>query len=82
MMMPLSKKRWLKIGFLITNDKDFGEKIYRERYLPRGVVFLRLDDERASNKIELLQKLLQGYASELIDRYVVVTENRVRFARK
>jgi len=67
---------------LITNDKDFGEKIYRERYPHRGVVFLRLDDERANSKIETIQKLLQGYANELADCYVVVTETRVRFARK
>lgn len=67
---------------LITNDKDFGEKIYRERHPHRGVIFLRLDDERAGSKIETIQKLLQGYANELADRYVVVTETRVRFAGK
>ncbi len=67
---------------LITNDKDFGEKIYREQHPHRGVVFLRLDDERATSKIETIQKLLQGYVSELADRYVVVTETNVRFARK
>jgi predicted nuclease of predicted toxin-antitoxin system len=39
---------------LITNDKDFGEKIYREKYKHRGVIFLRLDDERAANKITVL----------------------------
>jgi predicted nuclease of predicted toxin-antitoxin system len=33
---------------LITNDKDFGEKVYRERQPHRGVVFLRLQDERAA----------------------------------
>lgn len=67
---------------LITNDKDFGEKIYRERYPHRGVIFLRLDVERAGNKIETIQKLLLGYANELANRYVVVTETRVRFARE
>ena len=36
---------------LITNDKDFGEKVYRERHPHRGIVLLRLDDERTTSKI-------------------------------
>ena len=44
-------ERWI----LITNDKDFGEKVYRERHPHRGVIFMRLADERAANKIEVLR---------------------------
>jgi predicted nuclease of predicted toxin-antitoxin system len=65
---------------LITNDKDFGEKVYRERHLHRGVVFLRLADERAANKIETLRRLLAVYANRLQGQFVVVTETQVRFA--
>jgi predicted nuclease of predicted toxin-antitoxin system len=32
---------------LITNDKDFGEKVYRERHHHHGVILMRLADERA-----------------------------------
>ena len=66
---------------LITNDRGFGEKVYRERHSHRGVIFIRLEDERATNKIAVLQRLLEGYADKLSDRFVVVTETRVRFAR-
>ena len=66
---------------LITNDKGFGEKVYRERRRHRGVVFLRLEDERAASKIEALRRLLARYADRLPDHFVVVTETRVRFAR-
>jgi predicted nuclease of predicted toxin-antitoxin system len=65
---------------LITNDKDFGEKVYRERRPHRGVVLLRLDDERAISKINTLQRLLEHYADRLSGNFVVVTESRVRFA--
>jgi predicted nuclease of predicted toxin-antitoxin system len=65
----------------ITNDKHFGEKVYRERRPHRGVVFLRLDDERAVIKIETIAKVLDRYADRLPDQFVVVTETRVRFAR-
>lgn len=66
---------------LITNDKDFGEKIFRDRHLHRGVVLLRLDDERVANKIAVLQRLLENHTNRLGGHFVVVTETTVRFAR-
>ncbi len=67
---------------LITNDKDFGELIYRGKKLHRGVILLRLEDERADNKIAVLQRLFGLYADRLTDNFVVVTESTVRFASK
>lgn len=69
-----------EVRILITNDKDFGEKVFRERYSHSGVVLLRLDDERNKNKITVLQRLLHGYADQLSDRFVVVTSEHVRIA--
>jgi len=67
---------------LITADKDFGEKVYREGYPHRGVILMRLKDETASNKIHVLQQLLDGYSAESPERFIVVTERQVRFARE
>jgi len=75
------QKAFVENWILITNDKDFGEKVYRERRSHKGVVFLRLEDERTANKINTIQRLLENYANQLSDRFVVVTETRVRFAR-
>jgi len=66
---------------LITNDRDFGAMIYRERRFHRGIVFLRLRDERASCKIACLEKLLDNYAARLSNAFVVASEARVRFAK-
>lgn len=66
---------------LITNDKDFGEKVFRERRPHRGVIFLRLDDERSANKIDALRRLLEGHADQLEGQFVVVTDTYIRFAR-
>jgi predicted nuclease of predicted toxin-antitoxin system len=78
---PIIQKAFAENWILITNDKDFGEKVYKERRQHRGVVFLRLEDERASNKIETLRRLLESYVDKLADQFVAVTETRVRFAR-
>lgn len=75
-------KAYAEGWIIITNDKDFGEKVYREQRPHRGVIFMRLDDERATHKIETLRRLLDGYADKLAGRFVVVTDARVRFARR
>lgn len=51
----------------------------RERQPHRGVIFLRLSDERARVKIDVLQRLLERYGDRLADQFVVVTETQVRF---
>ncbi len=75
------QKAWDENWILISCDKDFGEKVYREQRLHHGVVLLRLEDERNANKINVLQSLLENYAGQLADSFVVVTEKQVRFAR-
>ena len=67
---------------LITNDKDFGEKVYRDGRLHKGIILLRLDDEQSSSKIQVLSHLLQKYTERLSNTFVVVTEKQVRFARR
>ena len=64
---------------LITNDRDFGEKIYRDRHPHCGVVYLRLKDERVATKIAVLEDLIRKYEARLKDAFVVVTEKHVRF---
>jgi predicted nuclease of predicted toxin-antitoxin system len=76
------EKAFAENRILITNDKDFGERIYREQYPHRGVVLLRLEDERPAVKFATLRRLLAGHSDRLADHYLVVTEERVRFARK
>ncbi len=61
------QKAYAENWILITNDKDFGEKVYRERRPHRGVVLLRLEDERAAMKIETLEKLLANHSDRLVD---------------
>jgi predicted nuclease of predicted toxin-antitoxin system len=66
---------------LITNDKDFGEKAFRDNVAAESIVLLRLEDERATNKIHVLARLLEGFSQQLHGRFTVVTEKHVRFAR-
>ncbi|VVB84325.1 Uncharacterised protein [uncultured archaeon] len=76
------KKAFEQYRILITNDKDFGELIFREKMPHRGVVLLRLEDERAANKIAVLKHLLEKYENSLPGNFIVVTETTVRITGK
>ncbi len=67
---------------LITNDKDFGELVFREKKPHKGVILLRLEDERAANKIAVLKHLLEKYENSLPGHFIVVTETTVRITGK
>ena len=75
------KRAFSEDWILITNDKDFGDKVYREGHPHRGVVLLRLKDERSVARIETLERLIETYGERLPDQFVVATETRVRFGR-
>ena len=63
---------------LITNDKDFGELVFHEKKPHKGVILLRLEDERSANKISILKHLLEKYQSSIPGSFIVVTENNIR----
>ncbi|MGL5061720.1 MAG: DUF5615 family PIN-like protein [Microcoleus sp.] len=75
------QKAFAENWILITSDKDFGEKVYREQRPHRGIVLLRLENDRSVNKIDTLQRLLEAYSEQLSDSFIVVTETQIRFAR-
>lgn len=72
------EERWI----LITDDKDFGDKIYRDGRLHRDVILLRLENERPESKIRVLSQLLERYSSRIPESFIVVTEKQVRFAKR
>lgn len=66
---------------LVTNDKDFGEKVYRDKKLHSGIVLLRLRDQSAASKIAAVRGLLEFHSHRIEGAFVIVTDKRVRFAR-
>jgi len=67
---------------LITSDKDFGEKVFRDNCPHVGIILMRLEDERAVSKTEVLSHLLTKYPDKLLGAFTVVSERRVKFAKR
>ena len=71
--VDIIQKAFTDNWILVTNDKDFGEKVYRERQPHRGVVLLRLEDERAIREDRdyeaVIGELCRQPAGEFCSRY-------------
>lgn len=76
------QKAFKENRIIITNDKDFGEKVYKEKRPHKGVILLRLEDERPKNKILILERVFKKYRTELTDCFVVITETKIRFSNR
>ena len=74
------KKAFSENRVLITNDKDFGEKVFREKRPHHGVIFMRLENERSFVKIDTIKRFLSAFTDQIQGQFAVVTEDRVRFA--
>lgn len=64
---------------LITNDKDFGEIVFFQKRISSGIILLRIKGGDASEKILLLEKLLDYYCDKIINHFVVITKEKFRF---
>lgn len=63
---------------LITNDRDFGDLIFRQHHPHTGVIYFRFPlDATADQKIASLHKLLLTHVDHL-DKYLTVTPRGVR----
>lgn len=63
---------------VITNDKDFGELVFRSGQAHQGILLLRLRDESAANRVRVVKSVLDRYGDRLTGHFVVATENNVR----
>jgi predicted nuclease of predicted toxin-antitoxin system len=62
---------------LVTNDRDFGELVFRRQLPHAGVILFRLESEPVSVKVSWLQIILDQYAEHL-HKFIVVTDRGVR----
>ncbi len=64
---------------IITNDKDFGEIVFYQKKIAYGIILMRVKDQNSSEKIILLDKLLENYLDKIANHFVVLTKTKFRF---
>jgi len=63
---------------LITNDKDFGELIFRHKYPAIGFILLRLKDESPENRVRVVDAVLERWGASLEGYAVTATDSKIR----
>ena len=65
----------------MTDDKGFGEIVFRKQRSCPGIVLLRLTGVDCSRKADHLIQVINRYGSEMIGKFVVITAKRVRIRK-
>lgn len=63
---------------LITEDKDFGELVFRQARRAPGIVLLRIDPSLPERRWERLRMAIEQLGEHLFDHYTVVEMDRLR----
>lgn len=66
---------------LLTEDKDFGELVFRQATPVPGIVLMRIDPARRSLKAVRLRAAVDRFGEMLFGRYTVIEEARYRSRR-
>lgn len=64
---------------LLTEDKDFGELVYRLKKPTRGIVLIRIDVKERHMKWARLKKLIEIYEDRLPSHFAVIETQKFRF---
>lgn len=63
---------------LLTEDKDFGDLVFRHNHPVPGLVLMRVGSEDAQLQMARLAAAIEQYGDRLFGRYVVVETGRFR----
>jgi predicted nuclease of predicted toxin-antitoxin system len=61
---------------LITEDKDFGELVFRLQLPHHGILLIRI--EEANHKLFSVRAAIQQHYEEMINRFSVINNNKLR----
>jgi predicted nuclease of predicted toxin-antitoxin system len=63
-------------ALLITEDKDFGELVFRLQLPHRGILLIRIAD--VQKKIASVVRTIAKYHAELLNKFSVINGNKLR----
>lgn len=66
---------------LLTEDKDFGELVYRRGAAHAGILLIRLEGLDNPTKAEIVSQAIRDNANDLTGAFAVLTPDRLRLRR-
>lgn len=68
-------------ALLLTADKDFGELVFRQRRVSKGVLLIRLAGLSQEAKIAAISSAIRDRQDELLGAFSVLTAGTIRIRR-
>ncbi len=65
-------------AIIITMDKDFGELVFKNHFLHKGILLLRLEDAVAEEKLAAIQNILTDHQKKLKNNFSVYQNGKLR----
>ncbi len=65
-------------AILVTQDKDFGELVFRQKLAAGGILLIRLAGASALEKAELVSTAVRDHGSEMAHAFSVISKNSLR----
>ncbi len=69
-------------AILLTADKDFGELVFRQDKVARGIVLVRLAGLLPTIKADIVATTIEDHGGEFLRSFTVITAGSVRIRRK
>jgi len=71
---------YLELRVLVTDDRDFGDLIFRLRHAHAGMIYLRLDTSQIHVRAQRMDDVLSSH-EDLLEHFLVVTIDSIRVRR-
>jgi predicted nuclease of predicted toxin-antitoxin system len=63
---------------ILTQDKEFGELVFRDHLNSHGVILIRMENSPASSRLARLQRAWATVEMHVPGKFVVITKTKVR----
>lgn len=63
---------------IITNDKDFGLLVFRQKMPSQGVILFRFIQELPSLKVNALEAILSLKPERILNHFIIASEGKLR----
>ena len=65
-------------AILLTNDKDFGDLVIRQRLPHKGIILLRLTNKNLAENTQIIINVLKTYHTQLSNQFTVIRDKHIK----
>lgn len=67
-----------KESIVLTEDKDFGELVYRFKRKNMGIILIRLIGVEVEVKLKIIQEVFEKYFAEMNHKFTIIGKDNIR----